>query len=97
MIGCYIMFAEAKEKVKDVASKGIESAKESASKAAEKGRGKRFLTRLISIPLVEIVCVCCCIADVKESVKDTASEAKEYVKDTGSSMAEKGRGKCNGF
>jgi hypothetical protein len=35
------------------------------------------------------------ITDVKESAKDTASEAKEYVKDTGSSMADKGRGKSN--
>jgi hypothetical protein len=46
------MFAEAKEKVKNVASKGVESAKEAASKATDKGRGKRFLTRLICVPLL---------------------------------------------
>ncbi len=85
------MFPEAKEKVKDVASKGVDSAKETASKVADKGRGKSILTRLI--------CKYCywnwpCFVDVKESMKDTASEAKDYAKDTGSSLADKGRGKC---
>lgn len=31
--------------------------------------------------------------DIKESVKETATDAKDYVKDTGSKAADKGRGK----
>jgi hypothetical protein len=59
MIDCCIMFVEVKEKVKDVASKGVESAKEAASKAADKGRGKK-LTRFICVLLLTLCVYCRC-------------------------------------
>jgi hypothetical protein len=47
-------FAEAKENVKGVAAKGVESAKEGASKVADKGHGKRNLIRLFCVSLFQL-------------------------------------------
>lgn len=67
----------------------MESAKETGSKIADKGKG----TCVKIIQNVYFFYISDNFAEYKESAKDTASKGMESAKETGSKIADKGHGK----
>lgn len=78
-----------KESAKDMASRGMESAKETGQKAADKGHGL-YLDVYVMLHELNVLL---CRLEMKESAKDVASRGIESAKETGQKASEKGHGK----
>lgn len=86
-----------KESAKDVVSEGVESAKETGSKVADKARGNICFSVwwILFLGLFTYWFYFLNGADMKDKTKDTASEGLESAKEKGSKIADKGRGILN--